>query len=234
MRLVKPKQLHLRIMHLALRWIETDVACTRALSLLRIIADQNSKEDLNMLEPLLTGLPVFLVSLNCAADDATRDLEHNRRTGALLQLLRTLAQAKYSRDRVLRDLKVIYQNDNQHNLTFYVSLIALWRLKVMCLFILGSDAGKDICSNFEQFTKSCERCGHIFTGCYQFVCLCFRIDRRTGKTRLEMDRTLFQFNATKVSRRCKRFPHRIATNSLDLFSLNISNSKNQLLTHFIF
>lgn len=89
-----------RILRIALKWIQTDIACTQALSVLRTIAINTPPEHGQILEPLHTGIPIFIMMLN----DGAGNLEQQKRVGALLQLFRALLQVDGLKKEVLGEL----------------------------------------------------------------------------------------------------------------------------------
>lgn len=93
-----------RILRIALKWIQTDIACTQALSVLRTIAINTPADSNSILEPLQGGIPVFILMLNHGAEETAGNLEQQRRVGALLQLLRALLQVDGLKQKVLEEL----------------------------------------------------------------------------------------------------------------------------------
>lgn len=92
---------------MALKWIQTDIACTQALSVLRTIAINTPSENANILEPLHSGIPIFVLMLNHGAEESSGNLEQQKRVGALLQLMKTLLQVDGLKERVLEELNEI-------------------------------------------------------------------------------------------------------------------------------
>lgn len=93
-----------RILCIALKWIQTDIACSQALSVLRTIAINTSLEHADILEPLHSGIPIFIIMLNHGAEESAGNLEQQKRVGALLQLFRALLQVDGLKQKVLEEL----------------------------------------------------------------------------------------------------------------------------------
>lgn len=96
-----------QILRIALQWIQTDIVCTQALSILRTIAINTPSENSNILEPLYSGIPIFISTLNHGADQSSANLEQQKRVGALLQLMRVFLQVDSLKNKVLEELNEV-------------------------------------------------------------------------------------------------------------------------------
>lgn len=92
------------MINIALKWIQTDLVCSQALAILRTIAVNTDNANSIILEPVLTGLPIFILALGTGEEIPT-NIEHNKRLGALMQLFRALVRADTIGDRVVSALK---------------------------------------------------------------------------------------------------------------------------------
>lgn len=69
------------LVKIALKWIDTDLVSSHALAILRSVAvNVEPAVDNDILEPLIKGLPVFLITLNRSRTEEMPDfMEHNRK-----------------------------------------------------------------------------------------------------------------------------------------------------------
>lgn len=96
-----------RILRIAMNWIQTDIACTQALSVLRTIAVNTPPDQGRLLESLHGSIPIFIVMLTNGAEESSGNLEQQKRVGALLQLFRALLQVDGLRERILEELSEV-------------------------------------------------------------------------------------------------------------------------------
>lgn len=107
LKLQKLRRLYPRLLGVALTWIQTDLVCFQALSILRTIAVQTEPFEGHMLEPLLNSMPIFLIALapSQEEEEVPTNIEHNKRLSALTQLFRALLQVDQTKNTVLASLK---------------------------------------------------------------------------------------------------------------------------------
>ncbi|XP_060521990.1 uncharacterized protein LOC132699350 [Cylas formicarius] len=91
-----------RLISFAVKWINESPASFQAFALLKTIAVNAEKQNNGMLEALVVGLPVFLALLN--EESMPNHVQHHKRLGALLQLLKAVLQVKSIRGKVLQEL----------------------------------------------------------------------------------------------------------------------------------
>lgn len=96
--------LYPRILQISLKWIQTDIACTQALSVLRTIAVSATQYGNVDLEPIVTNIPILIMSVNYRSEETPTNVEYQKRIGALLQLLKALVQMESLRERIMQDL----------------------------------------------------------------------------------------------------------------------------------
>ncbi|EFA07883.1 hypothetical protein TcasGA2_TC005457 [Tribolium castaneum] len=95
------------LIQIALKWIHTDLVSSQALALLKSIAVNVDENKMEILEPLVQGLPIFLNTLDSSRnEDGPAYVEQNLKIGGLLQLLRIMTQVATIRPKILEDLKV--------------------------------------------------------------------------------------------------------------------------------
>lgn len=105
MKLTKLKRLHPKLLTVALKWIQTDLVCFQALSILKTIALQTEPFEGHTLKPLLNSMEIFLIALTPGDEEVPTHIEHNKRISALMQLLRALLQVEDTKTYVLCSLK---------------------------------------------------------------------------------------------------------------------------------
>lgn len=96
-----------RILTIALKWIQADIASAQALSVLRTIAINTVPEHENLLEPLHSGISVFIMMLNYRLEETSGNLEHQKRIVALLQLIRVLLHVDGLKEKVLMEINEV-------------------------------------------------------------------------------------------------------------------------------
>lgn len=106
MKFVELTDLYPRILQVSLRWIQTDIACTQALSVLRTIAVSATQHGNVDLEQIATSIPVLIMSVNHRGEETPMNVEYQKRIGALLQLLKALVQVESLREKISQDLSV--------------------------------------------------------------------------------------------------------------------------------
>lgn len=96
-----------RILCIALKWIQTDIAGAQALSVLRTIAINTAPENGKLLEPLHSGISIFIMMLNHGADEFSGNLEQQKRIIALLQLIRVLLKVDGLKEKVVAEINEV-------------------------------------------------------------------------------------------------------------------------------
>lgn len=94
MKFIELTRLYPRILQVSLRWIQTDIACTQALSVLLTIAVSANQYGNVDLEPIAASIPILIMSVNHRSEETPMNVEYQKRIGALLQLLRALVQVR--------------------------------------------------------------------------------------------------------------------------------------------
>ncbi|CAH0563585.1 unnamed protein product [Brassicogethes aeneus] len=97
-------ELRPKFIAVTLKWIQNDHVSSQALNILKSIAVNTQNHDNVILEPLIAGLPVYLLSLNTLQGNIPSNNEHNKKLVALLQLLEAMLKVDSLRDKVLKDI----------------------------------------------------------------------------------------------------------------------------------
>lgn len=105
LKLPKLVPLHPRLVNVALEWIKADLVCSEALAILRTVAINTTEDECIILEPFLSGLPIFLLAIENGKEEIPTHIENNKRLSALMELLRALVKAESTCNRVLGVLK---------------------------------------------------------------------------------------------------------------------------------
>lgn len=85
------KQFYPKFIDISLNWVQSDIVSPQSIAILKAIAIRTSEENSDILKPIGISLPVFLMCLESGSqDDESIHTQHNRKIGALLELLRVL------------------------------------------------------------------------------------------------------------------------------------------------
>lgn len=132
--------LHQRIINIALKWIQTDLVCHRAIIILKTIAIYTEQSQYEILEPIVMAVPVLTVAL----DNNTDNGDNINRLGAIMQLFCVLSKDHTFRSKILLHLKkdVIYKIfnnlfDNKTNMSedaIYMYVYCLSLINVLANF----------------------------------------------------------------------------------------------------
>lgn len=100
------KQFNPKFIQLSLDWIQSDVVSPQSIAILKAIAIRTPPGDTNILKPIGISLPVFLLALESGSqEDVPTHTEHNRKIGALLELLRVLMKVDHLKAKILIEMK---------------------------------------------------------------------------------------------------------------------------------
>ncbi|XP_030745235.1 uncharacterized protein LOC115874273 isoform X2 [Sitophilus oryzae] len=105
MKVPQISSLYIKLIPIALKWIQESSVSYQALTILKTIAVNTDKKDNDILNSLCIGLPTFLLLLNSCKDDTMKiDSEYTKRMGALLQLISSMIHVKEISKKLTDDL----------------------------------------------------------------------------------------------------------------------------------
>ncbi|KAL3273249.1 hypothetical protein HHI36_014703 [Cryptolaemus montrouzieri] len=100
------KPFYSKFIQISLQWVQSDVVSHQSIAILKTIAINTSAGKTDILKPLGVSLPVFLLALDYGTqEDIPTHTEHNRKIGALLQLLRVMMRVDHLKPKILMELK---------------------------------------------------------------------------------------------------------------------------------
>ncbi|XP_017785577.1 PREDICTED: uncharacterized protein LOC108568798 [Nicrophorus vespilloides] len=96
--------LYARMVYVALRWVETEVVSYEALRIVRTVATSSKLEDMQLFEPLMKALPVFMIDLQHIDEDTIMNIEHCRRLSSVMELFTALLKVEHTKQTVVDTL----------------------------------------------------------------------------------------------------------------------------------